>query len=126
MGKTRAQSPNLPRSLGYQRMATLPMRAVVEALGIEHHARSAYWRLVEIGEDAVPAVRAGLQHPNPAVRRGVCEFLDLYWDEDAAVEMQELLSDPDATVRRMAAHALTCARCKNDTWEKKAVRRVAR
>jgi HEAT repeat protein len=59
-------------------------------------------------------------HPNPAVRRGCCEFLDLHWDEEAATDMLELLSDPEPEVRWMAAHALNCERCKNETWAKRA------
>jgi hypothetical protein len=120
MGKAKTRSPRPPRPFGYERMMMLSVGEVVEALGVEHRSRAAYWRLVEIGAPAIPAVRVGLRSENPAVRRGCCEFLDLYWDEDAVPEVQALLADPEPEVRWMAAHALICERCKNDTWEKRA------
>jgi HEAT repeat protein len=94
----------------------LPLEEVVEALGIVHLSRAAFWRLVAAGTDATPAVRRGLSSENSAVRRGCCEFLDLYWDDEAANEMLSLAADPDPAVRWMAAHALTCERCKRETW----------
>jgi hypothetical protein len=120
MGKAKAQSPRAPRPFGYEWMMTQPLHAVVDALGIDHRSRAAYWRLVEVGELAIPAVRAGLRSDDPAVRRSCCEFLDLYWDEDAAIEVESLLADPEPEVRAMAAHALSCERCKTDTWAKRA------
>jgi hypothetical protein len=98
----------------------LPIDEVVAALGVPHLSRAAFWRLADIGTDATTAVKRGLRSESPAVRRGCCEFLDLHWDDDAAVEMLPLLADSDADVRWMAAHALTCERCKNDTWAKRA------
>jgi len=67
----------------------------------------------------VPAVKDGLSHANPRVRRGCCEFLDLYWDDDTAQSVVALLDDPDPDVQWMAAHALSCERCKNETWAKR-------
>ena len=123
MGRAKTPSPALPRPLGSEHMATLGVDDVVAALGVPHRSRAAYWRLVALGDAAVPAARAGLRHPLPAVRRGCCEFLDLFGDAASAAELQSLIDDPDADVRWMAVHALRCARCKDETWEKKAARR---
>ncbi len=94
----------------------VPLEEVVEAFGIAHLSRAAFWRLVAVGTDATPAVKRGLRSENAAVRRGCCEFLDLYWDDEAANDMRSLVADPDTEVRRMATHALTCERCKKETW----------
>jgi hypothetical protein len=116
-------SPRRPRPFGSEQLATLPVAEVVGALAIPHRARAAFWRLVEIGPSALPEVRDGLSHPDPAVRRGCCEFVDLYPDHDALADVAVLLDDPDPDVRRMAGHALACARCKRpETWEKRPVR----
>ena len=111
--------PRAPRPFGYERMAMLPIDEVVDALGVPHLARAAFWRLAAVGTDAAPAVKRGLRNENAGVRRACCEFLDLYWDDEVAAEMLPLLSDPAAEVRWMAAHALTCERCKKDTWAKR-------
>ena len=112
--------PSAPRPFGYERMAMLPLEEVVEALGIAHLSRAAFWRLVAVGTEAAAAVKRGLRSENAAVRRGCCEFLDLYWDDEAASEIVALVADPDAEVRWMAAHALTCERCKKETWATRA------
>jgi HEAT repeat protein len=108
--------PISPRPFGSERIERLPLAEVVEALGIEHLSRAAFWRLVAVGTEATAAVQRGLTSDDAAVRRGCCEFLDLFFDDEAADEMLRLLADPDAEVRRMAAHALTCERCKKETW----------
>lgn len=121
MAKTkRATAPSLPRPLGVERFEAMPVEEVVAALGTPHHARAALWTLVAAGPEAVEAVKLGLQSSNAAVRRGCCEYLDLYGDEEAAQAMIPLLEDSDDQVRWMAAHALTCERCKTEyTWIKR-------
>jgi hypothetical protein len=119
MTKAKMQSPTAPRPLGSERMLALSLDEVVAALGVEHLSRAALWRLVAAGADATPAVKRGLTNSNPGVRRGCCEFLDLYWDEDAANAMVPLLEDADPDVRWMAGHALSCERCKGDHWAKR-------
>jgi hypothetical protein len=119
MAKAKMQSPTAPRPFGYERMVALTLDEVVDALGVEHRSRAALWRLVAAGADAIPTVTRGLTSSNPGVRRGCCEFLDLYWDADAAKAMLPLLEDPDPDVRWMAAHALSCERCKGDHWAKR-------
>jgi HEAT repeats len=121
MAKTkRAAAPSLPRPLGIERFDAVPLDEVVAALGIPHHERAALWTLVAAGPAAVEAVKLGLQSPSAAVRRGCCEYLDLFGDEEAAQAMIPLLDDSDDQVRWMAAHALTCERCKTEnTWIKR-------
>jgi len=100
-------------------MASHTPDEVVDALGVPHRSRAAFWRLVALGPAAAAAVRRGLAHDNAAVRRGCCEVLDLQWDDAAGPDVAALLVDPDPDVRWMAAHALTCQRCKVDTWSKR-------
>jgi HEAT repeat protein len=114
------EDPQLPRPVGIDRLETLPLDDVVDALATPHLERAALWRLVAAGAVALPYVKRGLNSSHPAVRRGCCEFLDLYPDDDAADALVALLEDSDAGVRWMAAHALTCDRCKTDnTWIKR-------
>jgi HEAT repeat protein len=102
-------------------MSTKTFDEVVDELGVRHRSRTALWRLVEGGDAAIPALRRGLAHANPAVRRGCCEVLDLYGDDAAAEDLLRLVDDPDPDVRWMAAHALVCERCKSDDhWAKRA------
>ena len=94
MAKTkRAAPPILPRPLGVERFEVMPLDEVVSALGVPHHERAALWTLVAAGPEAVGAVKAGLQSPNATTRRGCCEYLDLYGDEEAAQAMIPLLED---------------------------------
>jgi hypothetical protein len=46
--------------------------ALVACLGDPQRAVAAYRELLRREEDAVGAIRAGLQHQNPAVREGCC------------------------------------------------------
>jgi len=114
------QRPTAPRPFGAEHMATKSLDEVVSDLGVEHRSRAALWTLVAAGPAARPAVRRGLHDPVPAVRRGCCEYLDLYWDDDVAAHLVSLLSDPDPGVSWMAGHALSCERCKqDDSWAKR-------
>lgn len=54
----------------------------------------------------IPAIRAGLQSPDPKTRAGAAELLALYHDVAAADQVAPLLHDPTAAVRRAAALAL--------------------
>jgi hypothetical protein len=49
----------------------------VDALGSAPRASSAYRCLLNRGQAAVPAIRAGLRHLDPAVREQCCRLLDL-------------------------------------------------
>src|SRR5579864_9137381 len=118
MAKTkRSPAPSLPRPLGVERFETRSFDEVVAALGTPHVERAALWTLVAAVPEAVEAVKRGLDSSNAAVRRGCCEYLDLYGDDEAAQALLPLLEDSDPEVRWMAAHALTCERCKTqNTW----------
>jgi HEAT repeat protein len=121
MAKTRrSPAPSLPRPLGVERFEVQSLDEVVAALGTPHHERAALWTLVAAGPEALEAVKRGLDNSSAAVRRGCCEYLDLYGDDEAAQALVPLLEDSDDQVRWMAAHALTCERCKiQNTWIKR-------
>jgi hypothetical protein len=56
-----------------------------------------------------------LQHPNPRVRFDCLALLDHLADESCFDAMIEATRDPVPRVRRMAAHALGCVRCKGSS-----------
>ena len=85
---------------------------VVNALGSAPRASSAYRYLLGRGQAAVPAIRAGLRHPDPSVRAGCCRLLDHLLVEDAVEEMIAMLDDPAPEVRAATVHTLSCDRCK--------------
>ena len=87
--------------------------SLVSCLGDPHRAVAAYHELLRRGEDAVGAIRAGLQHENPAVREGCCRLLDHLVDTGSTSQLIAMADDPDALVRIAAFHALACDRCKS-------------
>ena len=89
--------------------------SLVSCLGDPHRAVAAYHELLRRGEDAVGAIRAGLQHENPAVREGCCRLLDHLVDTGSTSQLIAMADDPDALVRIAAFHALACDRCKGGT-----------
>ncbi|GAA4582478.1 hypothetical protein GCM10023194_17290 [Planotetraspora phitsanulokensis] len=95
-------------------LADLSDERVVEALGSAPRTSSAYRHLLNRGRAAVPAIRAGLRHPDPVVREQCCRLLDHLLVEDAVEEMIAMLEDPVPSVRVAAVHALSCDRCKTD------------
>ena len=66
------------------------------------------------GQPAVPAVRRGLQHADPVVRRQCASILDHLADELAFVDLVVALDDEDPGVLKRALHALACDRCKEN------------
>jgi HEAT repeat protein len=90
-------------------------QALVSCLGDPHRAVAAYHELLRRGTDAVGAIRAGLQHENPAVREGCCRLIDHLVDTDSMDQLIAMADDPDARVRIAAFHALACDRCKGGT-----------
>jgi hypothetical protein len=88
---------------------------LVEDVGVKHRAKDALRQLMAAGPRAVPALRRGLRHPNPAVRVGCCVVLDHYLDEAAIPDLLANLTHDDAQVRAWALHALACDRCKEGT-----------
>jgi HEAT repeat protein len=90
-------------------------KALVSCLGDPQRAVAAYHELLRRGQDAMGAIRAGLQHEDPAVREGCCRLLDHLVDTDPMGQLIAMADDPDARVRIAAFHALACDRCKGDT-----------
>jgi HEAT repeat protein len=70
--------------------------------------------LREAGQAAVPAVRRGLHHPKPMVRRLCASLLDQLADEASFVDLVDALDDEDAQVLKRALHALACDQCKEN------------
>ena len=64
------------------------------------------------GPPAVPAVRRGLHHRSPAVRRACVSLLDQLVDQEALPDLVAALDDEDPGVVRRALHALACDQCK--------------
>ena len=68
--------------------------------------------LFSVGTPAVPALRRGLGHPDPTVRRLCVNLLDHFVDEDAVADLVSALDDADPAVAARALHSLACDRCK--------------
>jgi HEAT repeat protein len=66
------------------------------------------------GAAALPAVRRGMQHRNPMVRRLCANLLDFLADEAAFVDLVAALDDDDPGVLKRALHALACDQCKEN------------
>lgn len=66
------------------------------------------------GQPAVPAVRRGLKHPDPMVRRLCASILDHLADELSFVDLVAALDDDDPGVLKRALHALACDQCKEN------------
>ncbi|MFJ1757872.1 HEAT repeat domain-containing protein [Kitasatospora sp. NPDC088134] len=88
--------------------------ALVSCLGDPQRTVGAYHELLRRADGALDAIRAGLAHPDPAVREGCCRLLDHLVDTDSMPQLIEMADDPDPKVRIAAFHALACDRCKND------------
>lgn len=78
-------------------------------------APRAYWHLVLTGEEALPAVRAGLASPQADVRRWCTKVLDHLADAESFPLLIDRLADPDPQVRIEGLHALACDRCKDNS-----------
>ena len=80
--------------------------------------RAARDALIAAGGAGLSAAVAGLQHPEPPVRRGCVDFLDHHADDGCADDLRRVaLHDPIPRVRRFAVHALGCVRCKTSPLE---------
>ncbi|MBR0719821.1 HEAT repeat domain-containing protein [Bradyrhizobium liaoningense] len=88
---------------------------IIEELAFPYKAPNAYRALVDLGIQALPAVRAGLRHDNPDVRLHCCRFLDRYLSPDTLSDLIGMLNDGDERVRCSALHTLACDRCKEGT-----------
>jgi HEAT repeat protein len=86
----------------------------VAQLGNSARRRRAKLHLRQAGAPALPAVRRGMGHPKPMVRRLCASILDQIADEDAFVDLVAALDDEDPDVLKRALHALACDQCKEN------------
>ncbi|MDH6122501.1 HEAT repeat protein [Kitasatospora sp. GAS204A] len=108
----RTNVPTLGGMLGFVRTDN---EALVSCLGDPQRTVAAYRELLRRKDAAVGAIRAGLDHENPAVREGCCRLLDHLVDTESMSRLIAMTEDPDAKVRIAAFHALACDRCKGDS-----------
>ncbi len=71
----------------------------------------AYLALVEMGADAIPAIREGLAHHQWEVRRWCAMCLDQIADPESLDALVPLLRDPKSKVRLWAVHSISCEHC---------------
>src|ERR1700730_17335301 len=88
-------------------------RWVAQLANSERRQRAKIY-LREAGQAAVPAVRRGMHHPKPTVRRLRTSILDHLADEAAFVDLVAALDDEDPEVLKRALHALACDQCKEN------------
>ncbi|HSR42408.1 MAG TPA: HEAT repeat domain-containing protein [Longimicrobiales bacterium] len=74
----------------------------------------AYQALVDLGSEALPAVRAGLGNGHRQVRKWSAMVLDRVADSESLAALVPLLRDPRADVRLWAVHSLACDHCRED------------
>jgi HEAT repeat protein len=74
---------------------------------------AAYRALVDLGEQALPAIREALRHSHWQVRRWAAMCLDQIADTESLEALVPLLGDPHAGVRLWAVHSLACEHCKD-------------
>lgn len=87
---------------------------LVDALATPETRFPAYQALVDLGEDALPAIRSGLSHGNWQVRKWSAMILDRVADAESLAALVPLLRDPKADVRLWAVHSLSYDHCKAD------------
>jgi HEAT repeat protein len=86
--------------------------ALVESFATSTTRVQALSRLQALGAAALPAVRAGLKHPDWHVRHWCAIYLDHDGDRDSLGDLIPLLSDPATKVRLWAVHSISCEGCK--------------
>jgi hypothetical protein len=100
----------------------------VAQLGVSSCRPRAKQHLVTSGSPALPAIRRGLRHQKPMVRRLCVNLLDRLIDEESVSTLVHALDDEAPEVSARALHALACDRCKQnacrpgeDLWVPRAV-----
>ena len=83
-------------------------------LGVSSRRQQAKTHLLGLGARTVGALRRGLQHPNPEVRRACVNLLDHFVDDESLPALVAAVDDPDPHVSARALHALACDRCKEN------------
>lgn len=86
----------------------------VAQLGNSERRQRAKIYLRDAGQPALPAVRRGMHHPKPIVRRLCASILDHLADEATFVDLVAALDDEDPQVLKRALHALACDQCKDN------------
>ena len=86
----------------------------VRLLAADAYRQRARRHLLRSGAPALPALRRGLQHGAPVVRRVCASILDSLVDEASLPDLVAALDDPDPDVQRRALHALACDACKEN------------
>jgi HEAT repeat protein len=87
--------------------------ALVEQFSTSALRVETLFQLQALGEAAVPAVRAGLRHPDWHVRHWCAIFFDRGADPESLLELVPLLQDQEPQVRLWAIHSLSCEHCKD-------------
>jgi HEAT repeat protein len=100
----------------------------VAQLGVSSLRPRAKQYLVTAGPPAVPAIRRGLRHGKPIVRRLCVNLLDRFVDDESVSDLIRAVRDDVPEVSARALHALACDRCKqnacrpgDDLWVPQAV-----
>ena len=86
---------------------------LVEALTHPELRFPAYQALVALGDEALPAIRAGFRHGHWQVRKWCAICLDQIADAESLAALVPLLRDPKSDVRLWAVHSLACDHCKD-------------
>jgi len=86
----------------------------VTQLGVSAQRPRAKQHLYSAGPAAVPALRRGLRHPKPIVRRQCVNLLDHFMDDASVGDLVSALDDPEPSVVVRALHSLACDRCKEN------------
>jgi HEAT repeat protein len=74
---------------------------------------ASYRALVDLGPQALPAIRQALKHDDWQVRRWAAMCLDQVADAESLRALVPLLTDPHPRVRLWAVHSLACEHCKD-------------
>lgn len=104
--------------LAYVRRAMRPVPVTsdydgwVGQLAFAERRQRAKRHLMRSGSVALPALRRGLHHPAPIVRRICTGVLDQLVDEESLADLVSALDDDDSAVRGRALHSLACDACK--------------
>ena len=86
----------------------------VAQLGVASRRARAKQHLLASRRLALPAIRRGLQHQEPIVRRLCVNLLDRLLDEASVPALVAALDDQAPEVSARALHALACDRCKQN------------
>jgi len=87
---------------------------LVESFSNSKQRFSSFSQLVELGAEALPAIRNGLKHENWQIRRWSAICMDHVADSTSLADLLPLFHDCKSDVRRWAVHSIACDHCKND------------